>query len=54
MCVFLQLSEVLSWASWAFEACQERRRELLATKPGTDVVEAEMSLTPGFEITVYF
>ncbi|CAE7697841.1 CCDC19 [Symbiodinium sp. CCMP2456] len=26
------------------EACQERRRELLATKPGTDVVEAEMSL----------
>ncbi|CAE7457112.1 CFAP45 [Symbiodinium sp. CCMP2592] len=25
-------------------ACQERRRDLLATKPGTDVVEAEMSL----------
>ncbi|CAE7412535.1 CFAP45 [Symbiodinium sp. CCMP2456] len=24
--------------------CQERRRELLATKPGTDVVEAEMSV----------
>eukprot|EP00439_Symbiodinium_sp_Y106_P015304 s4350_g2.t1 len=23
-------------------ACQERRRDLLATKPGTDVVEAEM------------
>ncbi|CAE7735955.1 CFAP45 [Symbiodinium sp. KB8] len=26
------------------KACQERRRDLLATKPGTDVVEAEMSL----------